>query len=538
MAGVSLGRGGGGLSPRVRGNPYVQLGLRPDRGSIPACAGEPETAVAAAGRGAVYPRVCGGTCRISAAATDMRGLSPRVRGNRGVALPCPGAEGSIPACAGEPRPGRRRQQRRWVYPRVCGGTCTATRGHTGRNGLSPRVRGNRRGRRGSAGAEGSIPACAGEPPRPCTAPALPLVYPRVCGGTGHAWQGQKGQKGLSPRVRGNRRRGRGREGRQRSIPACAGEPTALPRGRRGRRVYPRVCGGTGVSHATLMRDEGLSPRVRGNPQRCPSALCPSGSIPACAGEPTIEDYYDDDDEVYPRVCGGTPTPSGTRCGNRGLSPRVRGNHRSRDAYPDAGRSIPACAGEPPVGNGNLRSLWVYPRVCGGTLPFTRIARQRSGLSPRVRGNQRGLRLHRRQPGSIPACAGEPVIRIHRILLHRVYPRVCGGTHSKSLCCRPRSGLSPRVRGNPRGARRRRRYRGSIPACAGEPPGWTWAKSGPGVYPRVCGGTSRQSARKCRNWGLSPRVRGNPKTGGTARPAARSIPACAGEPASWARRATS
>ena len=54
------------------------------------------------------------------------------------------------------------------------------------------------------------------------------------------------------------------------------------------------------------------------------------------------------------------------------------------------------------------------------------------------------------------------------LMHRVYPRVCGGTSSGMAATLTKPGLSPRVRGNRisgwRGLDRPR----SIPACAGEP----------------------------------------------------------------------
>ena len=50
-----------------------------------------------------------------------------------------------------------------VYPRVCGGTFVVVASVWYWMGLSPRVRGNRRGRHGGAVLMGSIPACAGEP---------------------------------------------------------------------------------------------------------------------------------------------------------------------------------------------------------------------------------------------------------------------------------------------------------------------------------------------------------------------------------------
>ena len=78
---------------------------------------------------------------------------------------------------------------------------------------------------------------------------------------------------------------------------------------------------------------------------------------------------------------------------------------------------------------------------------------------------------------------------------RVYPRVCGGTAPPSRVAVNAKGLSPRVRGNRESVSQARRETGSIPACAGEPPFHGLALDGVGVYPRVCGGTRRQRAQR-------------------------------------------
>ena len=77
------------------------------------------------------------------------------------------------------------------------------------------------------------------------------------------------------------------------------------------------------------------------------------------------------------------------------------------------RSIPACAGEPLVSKsfGLCLSLKVYPRVCGGTPALVSHAVDDAGLSPRVRGNLGGFPNLFAFARSIPACAGEPVVRI-------------------------------------------------------------------------------------------------------------------------------
>ena len=233
----------------------------------------------------VYPRVCGGT----SAAGDQR----------------PGGIGSIPACAGEPLKGKALAGRVSVYPRVCGGTVWTEREDVPPAGLSPRVRGNpglvdamRRLRR-------SIPACAGEPqsmPQRCSVPG---VYPRVCGGTVPTVAAVASAAGLSPRVRGNRGRGLCGGDCERSIPACAGEPTTSASGMGRSRVYPRVCGGTGWAKRIPTTMPGLSPRVRGNPNRQLDSSKSSRSIPACAGEPANHPPPTGIHPVYPRVCGGT-----------------------------------------------------------------------------------------------------------------------------------------------------------------------------------------------------------------------------------------
>ena len=282
-----------GLSPRVRGNQVELQGLFVPVGSIPACAGEPRGRPRFPHPTGVYPRVCGGTCSSSQPRTTSSGLSPRVRGN-----PSPGARGaafprSIPACAGEPIRAAVCGSCARVYPRVCGGTPPKPSVRLPSLGLSPRVRGNRGG--------GIAPVRL----RRRLRLRRLEVYPRVCGGTqgGHGL-GAAGQ-GLSPRVRGNRRyipEGAKMDG---SIPACAGEPPSRFPGWSGPQVYPRVCGGTLNAPANRQQTMGLSPRVRGNQSGCVSCLPLGRSIPACAGEPTCAAGNPSSASVYPRVCGGT-----------------------------------------------------------------------------------------------------------------------------------------------------------------------------------------------------------------------------------------
>ncbi len=213
----------------------------------------------------------------------------------------------------------------------------------------------------------------------------------------------------------------------------------------------------------------------------------------------------------------------------GRSPRVRGSPKQRLSMPGRRGSIPACAGEPPsAGRTNDRST-VDPRVCGGAMRDPDRAARAVGRSPRVRGSRdtgRGLELRAR---SIPACAGEPRPPAARRRAPRVDPRVCGGAFQLAVYLERVQGRSPRVRGSPRCQEYAGSTARSIPACAGEPATTTRGRCSIGVDPRVCGG-----ARGCRRprWthrGRSPRVRGSRCSSRRARRGAGSIPACAGEP---------
>ena len=335
--------------------------------------------------------------------------------------------------------------------------------------------------------------------------------------------------GLSPRVRGSRRRGGRESSHGGSIPACAGEP-GHGRGlyRRGG-VYPRVCGGAYRDQSGDYPGRGLSPRVRGSlPCRQPG-IPDERSIPACAGEPDGRLLVKSERQVYPRVCGGAPGQREHLLGALGLSPRVRGSRRQRVRRTGRIRSIPACAGEPATQHNDNAISWVYPRVCGGAIGPLEFVQYLLGLSPRVRGSHDEEEETSTGRRSIPACAGEPLGPAFRFGPHRVYPRVCGGADCGVLARREHHGLSPRVRGSHTREGGKGICPGSIPACAGEP--WkTGSTTRPSrVYPRVCGGALYRPRGGRYLDGLSPRVRGSHILHGVRIDGYRSIPACAGEP---------
>jgi hypothetical protein len=169
-------------------------------------------------------------------------------------------------------------------------------------------------------------------------------------------------------------------------------------------------------------------------------------------------------------------------------------------------------------------------VGGGTALLYQAAGTMQGPSPRGRGNQALSVSPEDAQGAIPAWAGEPPIICSGTGVRRGHPRVGGGTHTMMwMFCRYR-GPSPRGRGNPRQTVPQPRFRGAIPAWAGEPGERRQTRLHDRGHPRVGGGTRRRIVSDISGRGPSPRGRGNPKGGRHAGPDPGAIPAWAGEPA--------
>ena len=173
----------------------------------------------------------------------------------------------------------------------------------------------------------------------------------------------------------------------------------------------------------------------------------SGSIPAGAGESSTPGKSPYRTGVYPRGCGGIFVAPDKWPMAGGLSPRVRGNPQRRKEQGFIAGSIPAGAGESVQQTPPNVARRVYPRGCGGILERIGAIDSAYGLSPRVRGNLYALDHRKPFPGSIPAGAGESTNLGKWTSCARVYPRGCGGIWFHWVPKGAFLGLSPRVRGN-------------------------------------------------------------------------------------------
>ena len=197
----------------------------------------------------VYPRECGAALSSNHRYAISSGLSPRVRGSRGLD-----------------------KFRAYYY-----------------DGLSPRVRGSRRRRCKTSARSRSIPASAGQPFCADCPRCLPAVYPRECGaailpssnGLPLFWVYPRecGAAILSHSLH--------RQLRDRSIPASAGQPQKAAISHILTQVYPRECGAASNVVLPSSARVGLSPRVRGSRFLSGSQIGRRRSIPASAGQPIM-----------------------------------------------------------------------------------------------------------------------------------------------------------------------------------------------------------------------------------------------------------
>ena len=111
-------------------------------------------------------------------------------------------------------------------------------------------------------------------------------------------------------------------------------------------------------------------------------------------------------------------------------------------------------------------------------------------------------------GPIPAGAGEPLPDSGDAGEGWADPRGRGGTRSRAQSPGREWGRSPRARGNHVDPGEAVSVVGPIPAGAGEPPGGRSGGGGAGADPPGRGGTTRYLTRALAATGRSPRARGN------------------------------
>ncbi len=272
-------------------------------------------------------------------------------------------------------------------------------------------------------------------------------------------------------------------------------------------AYPRACGGPPGANNRAGEVRGLSPRLRGTRQSAAGGDHRPWPIPAPAGDPEALEGAKGVGKAYPRACGGPVDAALTGGPVRGLSPRLRGTRWEPRIRLTRVWPIPAPAGDPQGIGPKSTPCPAYPRACGGPLQQFGQALSGNGLSPRLRGTPFAAAGSGGGGGPIPAPAGDPRPSSREARAAWAYPRACGGPVQQSEVRDKFGGLSPRLRGTPKSRTRSCVGVRPIPAPAGDPRRFPGRRRWSRAYPRACGGPTVRDLPPCLRQGLSPRLRG-------------------------------
>ena len=150
---------------------------------------------------------------------------------------------------------------------------------------------------------------------------------------------------------------------------------------------------------------GSSPRMRGTPGLMPRNQGTFGIIPAYAGNTDVKRRLVPDARDHPRVCGEHLVAGIETDVVEGSSPRMRGTLERRGHDPYEAGIIPAYAGNTKPWTSATTPCEDHPRVCGEHTASISISFMYWGSSPRMRGTRCVQLRPCRQPGIIPAYAG-------------------------------------------------------------------------------------------------------------------------------------
>ena len=319
-------------------------------------------------------------------------------------------------------------------------------------GSSPRGRGTHGNQRRGVRGNRFIPARAGNTASGRRRRGAATVHPRAGGEHSRVHPSSEQVAGSSPRGRGTPRRDVGHLGRERFIPARAGNTRAARVALRRQTVHPRAGGEHSVGVKNLRIHTGSSPRGRGTPMAIDARRVVLRFIPARAGNTRSPGLSTCNIPVHPRAGGEHSSAAVTAAMHAGSSPRGRGTRVLGVLSNETLRFIPARAGNTPTWTGLRSTSAVHPRAGGEHLGGVGLGNTLIGSSPRGRGTQSVL----------PARAGNTRRRLSNVF-RRFIPARAGNT---KILRAIRDGSSPRGRGTPFHPKPSNHYNGSSPRGRG------------------------------------------------------------------------
>ncbi len=294
----------GGSSPHARGTLLALKPAFPPLRFIPACAGNTTGSVNFSRNTAVHPRMRGEHLQRNTSRVVSYGSSPHARGTHTAPRVQAAAGRFIPACAGNTFLGHALLRAQAVHPRMRGEHASVCARNSSSVGSSPHARGTQHTHQHRQAKQRFIPACAGNTSAVATTIAAISVHPRMRGEHVPRLGGNQRLHGSSPHARGTLMNRIKAKGAERFIPACAGNTRPL----------------SNPSH----RPSGSSPHARGTRALVSRHPHRHRFIPACAGNTPACSPICSASTVHPRMRGEHSSPNDVKIGSIGSSPHARG----------------------------------------------------------------------------------------------------------------------------------------------------------------------------------------------------------------------
>ena len=215
--------------------------------------------------------------------------------------------------------------------------------------------------------------------------------------------------GSSPLARGTQPHERGAGPSQRFIPARAGNTPSAGRGRCGGPVHPRSRGEHVGIYDVDHGNHGSSPLARGTPRPSTSRAQAGRFIPARAGNTGLAGDGSRRETVHPRSRGEHQPDHDSDSSMSGSSPLARGTPPPRPSLLRIIRFIPARAGNTGSWSRRPGTPPVHPRSRGEHCFPIRHDETQYGSSPLARGTPYGRAADRKDLRFIPARAGNTAL---------------------------------------------------------------------------------------------------------------------------------
>ena len=250
------------------------------------------------------------------------------------------------------------------------------------------------------------------------------------------------------------------------IPAHAGNTLSHRRYSEKHKDHPRTCGEHAPHAKPVTVLSGSSPHMRGTPTCADDEIPWRGIIPAHAGNTFIQHGQRSTQRDHPRTCGEHLLLFLISIILLGSSPHMRGTLSENIGKLLTDGIIPAHAGN--TFNKTVQSCKIrdHPRTCGEHYRSRCLRNPDRGSSPHMRGTPRRKTLANQTDGIIPAHAGNTRLRPEPFRRAEDHPRTCGEHQVRLDSLAEIEGSSPHMRGTHEIPALGRRNPGIIPAHAG------------------------------------------------------------------------